>query len=105
MPYSIYATKTFEKELDKLSSSDMEAVKKIFLQLKENPLVGDAIRYRFFREKRIREKRIYYLVYEDLSSVLMVAIGGKKAQPETINEIVRFIPEFKIYMKKLLGCD
>jgi len=102
MTYSIYATEAFEKELDKLSSSDVDIVKKMFLQLKENPFVGDAIRYRFFREKRVREKRVYYLVYEDLSSVLLVAIGGKKAQSDTIDEIVRLLPEFKVYMKKLL---
>lgn len=33
----------------------------------------------------------------------MVAVGGKKAQQETIDEIVKFLPEFKVYMKKLLG--
>ena len=55
------------KYIEKLSESDRQIIYKLFLQLKENPYVGDAIRFRFFREKRLREKRIYFLVYEDFN--------------------------------------
>lgn len=102
MAYAVYTTESFEKEAEKLSDSDREIIQKIFLQLKENPYVGDQIRYRFFREKRLREKRIYYLIYDDLSAVLVVAIGGKKAQQETINEIVKYLSEYRMYMQNLL---
>jgi len=102
MTYLVYTTESFEKEIEKLSKSEKKAIKKIYFQLKENPYVGDSIRYKFFREKRIRKKRIYYLVYENLSAVLIVAFGGKKSQQETINKIIKLLPEFKKYMKKLL---
>ena len=97
MTYAVYTTESFEKEIDKLSDSDKETIGKIYLQLKETPYVGDQIRYKFFREKRIREKRIYYLVYDYLQIVLIIAFGGKKAQQETINEIIKLLPEFKRY--------
>jgi len=58
MTYSVYTTETFDKEIAKLSLSDNEIIKKICLQLKENPYVGNSLRYKFFREKRIREKRL-----------------------------------------------
>jgi len=103
MAYAVYTTDNFRKEIEKLSNSDKEIIQKIFLQLKENPYVGDQIRYRFFREKRVREKRIYYLVYDDLSAVLVVAFGGKKAQQETIDEIVKCFPEFKQYLQNQLN--
>jgi len=64
--------------------------------------VGDQIRYKFFREKRLREKRIYYLVYEDLSAVLMVTISGKKVQQDIIEDIIRLFPEYKELTKKLV---
>ena len=102
MVYAVYTTESFEKEIKKLPDSDKSIIQNIFLQLKENPYVGDQIRYRFFREKRIREKRVYYLVYDDLSAVLVVAFGGKKAQQETIDRIIAILPEFKIYLEKLL---
>jgi mRNA-degrading endonuclease RelE of RelBE toxin-antitoxin system len=101
MSFAVYVLNVFDKEMNKLSEYDKEIVQKIFLQLKENPYVGDQIRYKFFREKRIREKRIYYLIYDDLKIVLMVAIGGKKTQEETINEIIKYLPEYKKYAKEL----
>lgn len=103
MTYAVYTTENFEKEIKGLPEAGREIIKKIFLQLKENPYIGNAIRYRFFREKRIREKRIYYLIYDDLLAVLVVAFGGKKEQQETINRIIKYLPEFKKYIYRLLG--
>lgn len=101
MVYAVYTLNVFDKKMNKFPESDKEIIKKIFLQLKENPYVGDQIRYKFFREKRIREKRIYYLVYDDLRIVLMVAIGSKKAQEETIGKIVGYFNEYRKYAEKL----
>ena len=102
MSYAVYVTESFEKDIENLSKSEKEILQKIFLQLKEYPYVGDDVRYRFFREKRLGGKRVYYLVYDDLNAVLVVAFGGKKAQKETINEIIKDLPEFKTYLKKIL---
>ena len=101
MAYAVYALNVFDKEMDKLPEFDKEIIQKILLQLKENPYVGDQIRYKFFREKRVKEKRIYYLVYDDLKIVLMVALGGKKAQEETIDKIVEYFKEYRKYAEKL----
>ena len=101
MTYTVYTLNVFDKEMNKFSESDKGLVQKIFLQLKDNPYVGDQIRDRFFREKRFREKRIYYLIYDDLKIVLMVAIGGKKAQQETIDEIIKYFKEYREYAQKL----
>jgi len=35
----------------------------------------------------------------------VVAFGGKKAQEETIDEIIKLLPEFEIYLKNLLDKD
>ena len=37
-----------------------------------------------------------------LTRFLVVAFGGKKAQQETIDEIINSLPEFKNYFKKLI---
>ncbi len=103
MNYAIYITESFEREIEDLSKADKEIIEKIYEQLKENPYVGDQIRYKFFREKRLREKRVYYLVYDDLLAVLIVAIGGKKIQKETIEEIIKMLPEFRRFILKQLS--
>ena len=102
MAYAVYTTKSLEKEIEKLSNSDKERIQKLFLQLKENPYAGKQLKFNFFREKRIREKRIYYLIYDDLQSVLVVAFGGKKVQQETINNVIKTLPEFKEYLEHSL---
>ena len=101
MAYAVYITESFEREINKLSRYDQEIIKKIFLQLKDNPYAGDQIRYKFFREKRIKEKRIYYLVYDDLMLILVVALSDKKAQEETIDKVVRYFKEYRKYAEKL----
>ena len=101
MSYAVYTLEVFDKEMSKLPKDYISKIEKIFLQLKENPYVGDAIRYRFFREKRVREKRIYYLVYDDLKIVLIVALSGKKTQQETIDKIVNYLKEYNDYVKIL----
>lgn len=101
MAYKVYVLEVFDKKMNKLSPDYFSKIEKIFLQLKENPYVGDSIRYKFFREKRIKEKRIYYLVYDDLNLVLVVAVGGKKSQKETIDKIADYFKEYRNYAEKL----
>jgi len=100
MKYAVYTTENFEREMNKLSGEEQERIRKIFLQTKDNPYVGDQLRYKSLREKRLSEKRVYYLVYDELLSVLFVAIGGKKDQQETINHIIKYLDSYKQYLKE-----
>ena len=102
MIYAVYTTKSFDREIAKLSKNYVERIEKIFLQLKENPYVGDQLQYRHLREKRISEKRVYYLIYDDLQVVLAVAISGKKDQQATINHIIDNFDEYEDYLRGLL---
>ena len=94
--FKVIGTDTYLKEIGKLPKSELESAEKIPQQLRENPFVGQQLRYSFLREKRIREKRVYYLIYEDLNLVLLVAVSGKKNQQSTIDHIVS---QFKEYRK------
>ena len=85
--YKVYHSARFERELLKFDKNFSEQVNKVEKQLCENPYVGDALNVKWFREKRIEGFRIYYLIYDDLESVFMVAISGKKDQQKTINTI------------------
>jgi len=102
MIYAVYTTESFENEISNLSDFDKKVIQKIYQRLKENPYAGDQIRYPFFREKRIKEKRIYYLIYDNLSAVLLVAFGGKKEQEKIIEDIIKKLPDFKKYIENLL---
>ena len=103
MAYSVYTTESFDKEIEKLPKDDQEIIQKMFLKIRDNPYASDKLRYRNLREKRLREKRVYFLVYDDLQSVLIVAISGKKDQQATINHIIDYFDEYRIYLERLIG--
>ncbi|MFH1774295.1 MAG: hypothetical protein ABH874_04980 [Methanobacteriota archaeon] len=101
--YKVYRTETFDRQVRKLSKEEQKQVERIEHQLKINPFVGKPLGYVFFREKRIREKRIYYLIYVDLGVVLLVGLSDKKTQHATINEIQNKLPEYYEAVKKALS--
>ena len=88
MSCDIYETETFSKLYDSMETIEKEWVDKIKLQLKENPDVGKPLRFDWFREKKLGDKRLYYLVYQNLNRVLLVAFGSKKDQQKIIGHIL-----------------
>src|SRR3989338_1747666 len=93
--FKVIGTETYIKEIGKWPKADKEAAEKLPEKLAENPFTGAQLAYPFLREKRIKEKRVYYLVYEDLELVLLVAVSGKKDQQATIDHIKKHLDEFK----------
>ena len=103
MNYKVYKIERFKKEENKLSQEDRDRIDNIIRQLKENPYVGNQLQIRALREKRLKEKRMYYLVFDDLEAVLIIGISDKKTQQATIDEILKLIDDYRDYLKKLLG--
>tara|TARA_Y100000310_G_C20649452_1_gene798538 strand:- start:167 stop:484 length:318 start_codon:yes stop_codon:yes gene_type:complete len=100
--FIVVGTKTYEEELRKWTKKDRETTNKIHKKLAENPLVGKQLTYSFLREKKIGGKRIYYLVYEDLNLVLLVATSDKKDQQITINHIKLELDNFREIAEKIV---
>ncbi len=94
--YTVFRTERFDRELEKrFSKAEIEEVEKFERKhLTENPYVGDPLGYKFFREKKLGGKRVYFLIYDDLNAVLMVAVSDKKTQQATIDEIKYHLDEY-----------
>lgn len=88
MPYQIYETETFSKLYEAMEKVEQEWVNKIKQQLKENPQTGKPLRSDWFREKKFGDKRMYYLIYKDVSKILLVSFGSKREQQKIIDHIV-----------------
>ncbi len=99
--FKVIGTDTYLSELDTWSKSDKDAAEKIPGKLSQNPFVGKPLSYPFLREKKIREKRIYFLIYENVELVLLVATSGKKDQEKTIEHIKENLDEFKVVAEKI----
>ena len=65
MTYKIYFTEEFERDFKKCDYSIRERVNNEIEQLKENPYVGKPSAYNFFREKKVGNYRVYYLIYDE----------------------------------------
>lgn len=100
--FIVIGTTTYLEELEHWPKSDQEAAAKIPLHLAENPYVAKPLGYPFLREKKIAERRVYYLIYEDLKLVLLVATSGKKDQQTTINHIKRKLDEFRVIAEEVV---
>ncbi len=87
MVFRVYRTDEFDKQLSKLSRSEQEDIHEFEKKLSINPYAGKPLGYRFLRENKLDGKRVYYLVYEDLIIILMVAISNKKEQKDRIRSI------------------
>ena|SRR3989344_1717408 len=93
--FRVYHSKRFDSELSNFDKEFQDRVDKIEDNLMVNPYAGDPIGTKWFREKRINGKRVYFLIYENLDSVLMVAISDKKDQQKVINTIKLLLDFFR----------
>ena len=74
---------------------------KIKLQLIENPQVGKPLKFEWFREKKFGDKRMYYLIYKDVSKILLVSFGSKKEQQKIINHIIENKERYRKIIKSV----
>ena len=77
--FEVIGTETYLKEISEWPKDYKETIDKLPEKLANNPFVGDQLSYPFLREKRVKEKRIYFLIYEDLKLVLMRKSNSFKA--------------------------
>lgn len=101
--YTIYTTEEFDKDYEKLDKSLRIQIDKEIEQLENNPYASKPLSYDFFREKKIRNYRIYFLIYDDFLIVFVIAISDKKDQQRTINTIKTLIPFYREEVKKKLN--
>ena len=101
--YKIYHSYFFDEKLKNYDSEFFRRLDKIEDQLVENAHQGDPLNIKWFREKRIDEKRVYFIIYEDLGAVFMVAISGKKDQQKVINTVRLLFDSFRKEIENLIS--
>lgn len=93
--FKVFRSKNFHNELLKLDNAIQMRVDKIEEKISENPYYGNPLGYKWFRETRYEKYRFYYIIYNDLKSVYMVAVSDKKDQQRVINTIKLFFDLFR----------
>ncbi len=95
MRYAIYHTPIFNKKIEDFSEDFKKQIDKFEEQLVENPYVGKPLGTKNFREKKLGNYRMYYLVYDDLKAVYIITLSGKKDQQKVINTIRYFLDKYR----------
>ena len=100
--YKVFRSLGFQEEIAKYDKNIQDRVDKIEDKLMCNPKYGNPLGTKWFRESRFENYRIYYLIYENLQAIYIVAISGKKDQQKTINTIKLFLELFKDEIEKIV---
>ncbi|MBS3099750.1 type II toxin-antitoxin system RelE/ParE family toxin [Candidatus Pacearchaeota archaeon] len=100
--YKVFRSVGFQEEIEKYDKNIQDRIDKIEERLTENLEYGNPLGTKWFQESRFENYRIYYLIYEDLQAVYMVAISSKKDQQKTINTIRLFLEFFREEIEKLI---
>lgn len=103
--YKVYRSNSFQKEVIKHDKFFQDRINKIEDKLMFNSEYGTPLGTKWFRESRFENYRIYYLIYEDLDAIYMVAVSDKKTQQKTINTIKLFLEFFREEIEKLIKKD
>jgi len=100
--YKVFRSEAFQEEISKYDKSFQDRIDKIEDKLMYNPEYGNPLGTKWFRESRFENYRIYYLIYEELQAIYIIAISSKKDQQKTINTIRIFLEFFREEIEKLI---
>lgn len=101
--YKIFTTEEFDRRFAKLDYQIQQQIQKEIDQLETNPYSGKPLGYTFFREKKVQNYRVYYLVYDEHVVVFVITISTKKDQQDAIFRIRSLMPYYREEIKKKLS--
>jgi len=85
---AVLETKEFSDFCLKLGSSELDWIEKMKDQLRENLLVGRPLHSTWLREKRLQNKRLYYVINKETKKALLLFFEPKKRQQEIIDHVI-----------------
>lgn len=101
--YKIFTTEEFDRQFKKLDPQIQRQISKEIDQLETNPHSGKPLGYTFFREKKVQNYRVYYLLYDEYVVVFVITISTKKDQQDAIDKIRSLIPYYREEIKKKIS--
>ncbi len=100
--FRVFRSIKYKTKLKKIDGSDLDRIMKFEQSLKEQPLSGKPLGYKFFREKKFNGNRLLFLVYESNKCVFLVTITDKKSQQHEIDLIVANLEVYRTELEDIL---
>src|SRR3989344_1415729 len=96
----VLSTKEFDT-WERLLPKDLQKEIETFIKdRKKGSKIGQSMGFPFFKEKRIDGRRVYFLTYEDMDTVLLITISDKKAQQDTIDRVKKDLTYYNKLIRK-----
>lgn len=86
----------------KLDAAERVRVEKVELKLMKHPHEGKSLGYDYIREKKIGDKRVLFLVYDEYRVIFLVTISTKKTQQDEIEMIKVNLEVYRDVVERLL---
>jgi hypothetical protein len=93
--FAVFRTQSFLERFSSLEKREQEWIEKMEKQLQVNSFAGKPLGFKWFREKKFENKRLYFLVNEQKEAVLLVAFAPKKEQQKIIDYITTNKEEYR----------
>lgn len=100
MPYEIYETETFTNIFESLTEKERGWIRKMKEQIKINPRTGKALHFDWFREKKLDDKRLYFIFSTKNPRALLISFASKKEQQKIIDYIVLHKDEYIEFLNR-----
>lgn len=101
--FRVFRSERYDRKFNKLNRFDQRQVSNFEQALKLEPFSGKPLSYKFFREKKFRNKRILFLVYEEQECIFLITITNKKLQQHEIDLIKANLEIYKEEIQKRIG--
>jgi len=101
MTNRIFETADFTKLFLSLNRKEQEWIIKVSKQLKSNLEVGKPLGFIWFREKKLGNKRLYYLLNFETKCVLFISFGNKKEQQKIIDNTLKNRKKYFKFLNKV----
>lgn len=88
----------FAKVYDQSEKAEQQWIDKMRDQLARDLRVGKPLRYDWFREKKFRNRRLFYVINENTRKALLITVGDKKEQQAIIDHV---LANRETYLKRI----
>jgi len=85
---TVYETEVFSELLEGCDKREKIWIEKIKDQLVNNLQVGKPLHFDWFREKKLGNQRLFYIINESTKKAVLISFGTKKEQQSIINHIL-----------------
>lgn len=85
----VFELEVFAKHCLRLEKDEVEWIGRIKDQIKSNLLVGKPLRFSWFREKKLCNMRLFYVINEKTQKALLIAFESKKDQQKVIDNLLK----------------